>query len=91
MVELVAAEVSFARAAELMGALAGVPIDAKQVERAAEALGREIADDERAVIEPPPGRAATMYLGLDETGVPMRPPARSSLPGPRTLRRLGGR
>ena len=30
-----------------MGELAGVPVDAKQVERTAEALGRAIAQDER--------------------------------------------
>ena len=36
-----AAEVSFAGAGELLGELAGVRSGAKQVERAAEALGRE--------------------------------------------------
>ena len=44
-----AAEVGFARAGELPGELAGARIGAKQVERAAETLGREIAADERAV------------------------------------------
>ena len=73
MVGLVAAEVSFAKADELLGTLAGVPIDAKQVERTAEALGREVADDERAVTEAAPAPAPTMYLGLDGTGVPVRP------------------
>ena len=38
----------------------------------AEALGREIALDERDVVEPEPGRAPTMYLGMDGTGVPVR-------------------
>ena len=72
MVGLVGAMVSFAEGGELMHALAGVDVDAKQVERSAEALGREIAQDERAVIEPGPACAATMYLGMDGTGVPMR-------------------
>jgi hypothetical protein len=72
MVGLAAAMVSFAESSELMQALAGVPVDAKQVERTAEALGREIAQDERDVVEPAPPAAPTMYLGMDGTGVPMR-------------------
>ena len=69
---LAAAMVSFAEGSELMQELAGVPVDPKQVERTAEALGREIAQDERGVIEPEPPSAPTMYLGMDGTGVPMR-------------------
>lgn len=72
MVGLSAAMLSFQESAELMDKLAAVPVDAKQVERTAEALGREIAQDERRVIEPQPPSAPTMYLGLDGTGVPMR-------------------
>ena len=72
MVGLVGAMVSFAEGGELMHDLAGVNLDAKQVERTAEALGREIDQDERTVIEPLPPRAPTMYLGMDGTGVPMR-------------------
>jgi hypothetical protein len=72
MVGLAAAMVSFAESSELMQALAGVPVDAKPVERTAEALGREIAQDERDVVEPEPPAAPTMYLGMDGTGVPMR-------------------
>jgi len=67
-----AAMVSFAESSELMHDLAGVSVDAKQVERSAEALGREIAQDERSVVEPAAPCAATMYLGMDGTGVPMR-------------------
>ena len=52
--------------------LAGLDIDAKLAERQAEALGREIADDERHVVEPEPATARTLYLGLDGTGVPVR-------------------
>ena len=72
MVGLAAAMVSFQETDELMGALAGVPVGAKQVERTAEALGREIAQDERSVVEPQPPCAPTMYLGMDGTAVPMR-------------------
>ena len=72
MVGLAAAEVSFAKASELLGALAGIRVESKQVERTAEALGREVAADERAVTESPLDSAPTMYLGLDGTGVPVR-------------------
>ncbi len=67
-----AAMVSFAESSELLGDLAGVTVDAKQVERTAEALGREVAQDEREVVEPSVPSASTMYLGLDGTGVPIR-------------------
>ncbi len=72
MIGLVGALVSFAEGSELMRELGGVPLDAKQVERTAEALGREIAQDERRVVEPGPPPAPTMYLGMDGTGVPIR-------------------
>jgi hypothetical protein len=72
MVGLAAALVSFQEADELMRELAGVKVGAKQVERTAEALGREIAKDERMVVEPSSPCAPTMYLGMDGTGVPMR-------------------
>jgi hypothetical protein len=72
LVGLTAAMVSFAESSELMRELAGVPVTSKQVERTAEALGREIAEDERAMVEPSVPPAPTMYLGLDGTGVPLR-------------------
>lgn len=66
--------VSFQEGSELLRELAGVEVGAKQVERTAEALGAEIAKDERQ-----PAKAwcqgplpPTLYLGLDGTGVPMR-------------------
>ena len=37
---------------ELLGELAGVEVDAKHVERAAEALGREIVQDEKQDMNP---------------------------------------
>ena len=69
-----AALASFATASDLLDELAAVRVNAKRVERVAEALGREVAAAERAAVfaaEPP--AAATMYLGVDGTGVPMRP------------------
>jgi hypothetical protein len=75
MVGLVGAMVSFEEGHELLSELAGVKVPTKHVERAAEALGREIADDEKLVAEPPPVDepvAPTLYLGMDGTGVPMR-------------------
>lgn len=72
MVGQTAALVSFAESSELLGELAGVTLDAKGVERSAEALGREIARDERTVVGLALPGAPTMYLGMDGTGVPMR-------------------
>ena len=73
MTGLCAALNSFKETGELLHELAGVEVDAKQVERVAEALGAEIADDERAHAEPPDAEVApTLYLGMDGTGIPMR-------------------
>lgn len=68
----VAALVSFKESSALLHELAGVDVSPKQIERAAEALGAEIADDERRCLEPMGEVAPTMYLGMDGTGVPMR-------------------
>lgn len=73
MVGAVGALVSFADGHQLLQELAGVTVDPKQVERTAEALGQAIAADERAVVDPVAPAAPTMYLGLDGTGLPMRP------------------
>jgi len=67
-----AALVSFEESSALLHELAGVEVSTKQVERAAEALGAEIADDERRCVERMGEVAPTMYLGMDGTGVPMR-------------------
>jgi hypothetical protein len=75
MVGRVGAMVSFEEGHELLNELAGVQVPTKHVERAAEALGREIAEDERRVVEPPAAEeplAPTLYLGMDGTGVPVR-------------------
>lgn len=75
MVGRVGAMVSFEEGHELLRELAGVEVSPKHVERAAEALGREVAQDERSVVELPSrhAEASTLYLGMDGTGVPMRP------------------
>ena len=74
LVGVVGALVSFQEGSELLHELAGVAVSTKQVERAAEALGREIAADERRVVEPgaPAALPPTLYLGMDGTGIPMR-------------------
>jgi len=75
MVGRVGAMVSFEEGHELLCELAGVDVPTKHVERAAEALGREIAEDEKHVVEPPGANeplAPTLYLGMDGTGVPVR-------------------
>ncbi len=75
LVGRVGAMVSFEEGHELLAELAGVDVSSKHVERAAEALGREVAEDERRVVEPPLAEEAlapTLYLGMDGTGVPLR-------------------
>jgi hypothetical protein len=74
MIAAVGAMVSFEEGSQLLSELAGVAVDARQVERVAEALGSEIAADEKQDLQaadslPLP---ATLYLGIDGTGVPMR-------------------
>lgn len=74
MVANVAARVSFDESGTLLGELATVTVDPKQIERRAEALGREVAADEKQEISPleqtplPPA----LYLGMDGTGIPIR-------------------
>jgi hypothetical protein len=74
MVGTVGAMVSFQEGSELFTELAGVAVDAKQVERTAEALGKEIAEDQRLHSEPLDSllRPRTLYLGMDGTGIPLR-------------------
>jgi len=73
MVATVGAMVSFAESSELLWELAGVEVESKHVERTAEAIGGEIAEDERRVVASEQREVApTMYLGIDGTGVPMR-------------------
>ena len=68
-----AALVSFEESSALLYELAGVEVSVSQVQRAAETLGVEIAADERVCVERMGEVAPTLYLGMDGTGVPMRP------------------
>ena len=73
MISASAALVSFEESAELIDELAGLKVNAKQVERCAEMVGDEIIADEKLVITSPEAPSATtLYLGIDGTGVPMR-------------------
>jgi hypothetical protein len=74
MVGLVGSTTSFQEGSELLWELAAVRVEAKQVERVSEALGREVAADERSLTQAEEHpTAGTLYLGMDGTGVPMRP------------------
>jgi len=83
MMASVGATVSFEEGSTLLRELAGVEVKAKQVERVAESLGAEIAERERQSAEPltPAPSAPTLYLGMDGTGVPVRPSERQGRPG----------
>ena len=75
MVGRVGAMVSFEEGHEFLTELAGVDVPTKHVERAAEALGREVAEDEKHGVHPLPLEgpvAPTLYLGMDGAGVPVR-------------------
>ena len=70
-----AALVSFEESRELLHDLAGVEVSTKQGERAAKALGAEIAGEEQQQVDGTgelAPTAPTMDLGMDGTGVPMR-------------------
>ena len=71
MTGLAAARASFAETGALLHDLAGVNVDAKQAERTAEALGREIAADERDVVEPSrAGRDDVLGMDVPASGGP---------------------
>jgi len=69
MTGTVGALVSFVEGSALLAELAGVAVDAKQVERTAEGLGKELAEDERVHTEPLDSLPLpqTLYLGMDGT------------------------
>jgi hypothetical protein len=73
MVAFVAATVSFEESAQMLAELAGVDLNAKQVERTAEKIGEDVAQDEIENAEPGRPNSSTMYMGIDGTGTPMRP------------------
>ena len=74
MVGVVGSRVSFEEGHELLQELAGLSLPTKHIEREAERLGQQIAQDERSVrsADSDEGLPPTLYLGLDRTGIPMR-------------------
>jgi hypothetical protein len=83
MVAAVGALVSFEEGSQLLAELAGVTVDANHVQRAAETLGSEIAEQEKHEVtaETDLPLPSTLYLGLDGTGVPMRASELRGRPG----------
>jgi hypothetical protein len=91
MVARVGAAVPFAPAAALLAELAGVQVNAKRVERTAEADGsaaaaaieaRAAAIRARTIVPLPPSPPPDMlYTAIDGTGVPMIPAATAGRPG----------
>ena len=73
MTGLAASMASFEDVSFLLSELAGVKVNAKQAERTAEALGKTIAEDERTYVEAGESIPPTLYLGIDGTGIPIRP------------------
>lgn len=72
MIGHTAGRVSFQESSTMIKQLAGLHIGSKQVERAAEALGNEIRQDEITEIREGSPNSTTMYLGMDGTGCPVR-------------------
>ncbi len=83
MIGVVAAMETFEQSSKLLWELADLPIDAKQVERTAKALGQEVERDEQEHVEPAEEAEVveTMIMGLDGTGVPMRAEEWKGRPG----------
>jgi hypothetical protein len=68
---------SFARAAADLGLYAELKVDAKDVERTAQTVGRAVEDwmgreGTRARLEPPEDAPEKLYVSFDGTGAPMR-------------------
>jgi hypothetical protein len=64
VVRMIGATVGFEEGSGLLKELAGLHVVAKQVERTAESLGAEVAEDERSHVDPVPSSeiAPTLYL-----------------------------
>lgn len=79
MMARMAQKESFDESAEDLGVLAGLALDAKDVERVAEKTGRAVdewmeCEGTKARLLPPSGEEIeTLYVSFDGTGVPMRP------------------
>ena len=73
MVSLVASEGSFMEGAMLLHELAALNVSAKCVERTAKKIGEAIIQDEATVVTETKNSSTTVYIGVDGTGIPMRP------------------
>jgi len=73
MISLVASAESFLAGEKLLSELAAVNLSGKCIERTAKKIGAAIAADEVAYVEETPNSSDTMYVGVDGTGIPMRP------------------
>lgn len=72
MVGHTASVLSFNESSLMIENLATLHVSAKQIERASEELGREIAENEKKIVEDGIPCSRTMYLGIDGTGCPVR-------------------
>lgn len=73
MVSLVASEGSFMEGAVLLHELAALDVSEKCVERTARKIGSAIIQDEATIVTEKQNRSTTVYVGVDGTGIPMRP------------------
>jgi len=71
MIGYAASMLSFKESSQMIEKLAALHVGIKQVERAAESLGEEIAQDEKSKVENGIPCSKTMYLGIDGTGCPV--------------------
>ena len=73
MISMVASSESFLAGEKLMSELAAVNLSGKCIERTAKKIGATIAADEVSYVEETPNSSDTMYVGVDGTGIPIRP------------------
>lgn len=72
MVGHTASILSFKASSLMLENLTTLHVGAKQIERASEDLGREIAENEKNIVVEGIPCSKTMYLGIDGTGCPVR-------------------
>ena len=78
---MVGAMSSFPEGAILLQELAGIGVEAKAVERTAQRLGHAVAQDEATHVTTTAPPSSVMYVGVDGTGIPMRPEVVAGRPG----------
>lgn len=72
MIGHAASSLSFEESSQMICHLTSLHVGPKQIEREAEALGKEIAQHEKAEVVETAPCSKTMYLGIDGTGCPVR-------------------